>query len=297
MMEQIMEDYIQHLIMEAGLAQGTAAGYRGDLRGFVVFAQNAGITRWQDIGLSVLVSWIHTLKNQGLKSATLSRKLAALRGFFKYLRKEKITNLDPAAVLDNPKKEETLPKVLSHEEIVRILDKMESPANVGDFRDLAMLELLYASGLRVSELVSLKLGDIDLESGYLRCIGKGNKERIVPIGDQAILSVRNYLTAARPSLVKNQGERTLFLNRRGKGISRQWFHSMVKIRAQKAGISAEVSPHTFRHSFATNLLIGGADLRSVQELLGHADVSTTQVYTHLTDQRLWEAYRKNHPRA
>jgi integrase/recombinase XerD len=160
-----------------------------------------------------------------------------------------------------------------------------------------MLELLYAGGLRVSELMRLSLRDVDCESGYLRCVGKGNKERIVPIGDKAREAVKNYLAVARPGLVKSPNERALFLSQRGKGMSRQWFWRMIRARARQAGITVHISPHTFRHSFATNMQTGGADIRSVQELLGHSDVSTTQVYTHLSDQRLLEAYRKSHPRA
>lgn len=296
-LERVVEDYIQHLIVEIGLAKGTASGYRSDLIGFARFLEGKGAKDWACVDLPLLTTWLHTLAGAELKAITIARKLSSLRGFFKYLQKEKIILSDPLILLDNPKKNETLPKVLSNEDIVRILDRMSPPENPADIRDLAMLELLYASGLRVSELMNLKLGDIDLEIGYLRCVGKGNKERIVPIGDKAVAAVKNYLTSGRPAVAGNPTEPSLFLSRRGKGMSRQWFWTMIKRRAENAGLTTPVSPHTFRHSFATNLLIGGADLRSVQELLGHADVSTTQVYTHLSDQRLREAYKKSHPRA
>jgi len=297
MMDHTIEEFVQYLLVEVGLAKSTAAGYRGDLTDLALFLDDKGINEWSSVDMSVLTTYIHTLRNRGVKPVTVARKLSAMRRFFQYLRKEKLVDTDPVALLDNPKKADILPKALSNDDIVRILDSMNPSGDPRDMRDLAMLELLYACGLRVSELVGLRLRDVDLDAGYLRCIGKGNKERIVPIGEKAVTAVKNYLTVSRPVLAVNPSERALFLNRRGKALSRQWFWSMIRQRAQKSGLTLSVSPHTFRHSFATNLLIGGADLRSVQELLGHADVSTTQVYTHLSDQRLREAYRKSHPRA
>lgn len=296
-MEQAVEEFIQYLTVEIGLAESTAKGYRGDLRNLLVFLEQKEIPQWSMVDLPLLTGYFHQLRSKGISPATLSRKLAAIRSFLRYLKKEKWIDADPGIFLDNPRKDIVLPKALSNEEIEVILNTLNPPKDLAAIRDLAVLELLYASGLRISELVNLQLKDIDLDLGYLRCLGKGNKERVVPVGEKAILAVRNYLAAARPQLVTRPSERTLFLNRRGKGLSRQWFWSMIKERARQAGIEKSVSPHTFRHSFATSLLIGGADLRSVQELLGHADVSTTQVYTHLSDQRLKEAYKKSHPRA
>ncbi|MCL1804425.1 MAG: site-specific tyrosine recombinase XerD [Clostridiales bacterium] len=295
--EQAVEEYALYLVVEIGLAKSTAAGYRGDLMGFVRYMSQKNIDGWDSVDLSLMTTYLHDLRSKGVKPVTISRKLSALRGFFHYLRKEKRMASDPAAFMDNPKKAEILPKALSNEDVERILDSMDPPGSLADIRDMAILELLYAGGLRASELLSLQLRDLDLDLGYLRCIGKGNKERIVPIGGKAITAIRNYLTSCRPVAAADPGERAVFLNRRGKPLSRQWLWGMVRDRAGRAGIQAQVSPHTFRHSFATSLLIGGADLRSVQELLGHSDVSTTQVYTHLTDQRLREAYKKSHPRA
>ena len=295
-METVIEEYRRYLLFELGLAQSTASGYCGDLHGLLLFLEAKNVAAWSAVDVPMLTSYMHLLNQEGLQPATLSRKLSAMRGFFQYLKKEKLTEGDPLAFFDNPKKGETLPKALSHETVVQILNSMQPPADARDFRDLAMLELLYACGMRVSELVGLRLMDVDLDAGYLRCIGKGNKERIIPIGDKAVAAVKDYLVFRREA-AKNPAERSLFLSQRGKALSRQWFWRMIKERAEKAGVDGNVSPHTFRHSFATNLLIGGADLRSVQELLGHADVSTTQVYTHLTDQRLREAYKKSHPRA
>ena len=296
-MEDYIEQYVQYSIVEMGLAKGTALGYRGDLVHFLSYLVEKETPHWAAVDLPILSGYVHELHRKGLKPATISRKLSALRSFFHYLLRLHHIDVDPMAYMDNPKQVESLPNVLSNAEISQILDALKPPQNHADVRDLAMLELLYACGLRVSELLSLSMSDVDLESSYLRCIGKGNKERIIPIGDKGVSAVRDYLTLCRPTYLKNPSERCLFLSQRGKKLSRQWFWRMMKRRGDKAGIHTPFSPHTFRHSFATNLLLGGADLRSVQELLGHADVSTTQVYTHLSEGRLREVYRKTHPRA
>ncbi len=296
-LEQAIDLYTQYLIVELGYARSSVKGYRGDLAGLLTFVSEKKLNDWSAVDASFISSYLHNQREKGISPMTLSRKLSAIRGFFKFLTKEKLVSVDPMIYIDNPKRSETLPNVLSNEEIEIILNNMIPPKSLTDIRDLAMIELLYACGLRVSELVSLKLIDVNLDEAYLRCIGKGNKERVVPIGDKALDATGKYLNACRPLLVKNTNERCFFLNRRGKALSRQWFWTMIKQRADRAGVKTRVSPHTIRHSFATNLLIGGADLRSVQELLGHADVSTTQVYTHLSDQRLREEYRKRHPRA
>ncbi|MDR1194426.1 MAG: site-specific tyrosine recombinase XerD [Peptococcaceae bacterium] len=295
-MENKIADFAQYLIVEKGLAPGTAKGYQGDVQDLFHYLERKGAAAWNQVDLPLLTGYLHQLRRREISAATLSRKLTALRGFFRYLKRENLIDDDPGLFLDGPRQLSQLPKALTNEEIVRMLDSLTPPKSLVEMRDLAMLELLYACGLRVSELVGLKLRDVDLGLGYLRCIGKGNKERIVPVGQKAVTAVRNYLTAVRPAWVSKPAERTLFISRRGKPLSRQWFWRIMKERARKAGIEKEVSPHTFRHSFATHLLIGGADLRSVQELLGHADVSTTQIYTHLSDQRLKEVYKKNHPR-
>lgn len=283
--------------MERGLSESTGKGYAGDLKGLALFLEEKEVTQWSQTTPDHLSSYIHRLNTEGIKPSTISRKLAAIRMFFRYLKKEKIIKEDPGTFLDTPKAQLLLPKVLSQTEMGKVLDSLEPPKDLADLRDLAIMELLYASGLRVSELTGLELNDVNLDLHYLRCLGKGNKERIVPIGNKAIEALRNYLTAARPLWLKTGREKTVFISRQGKPLSRQWIWRIIKDRAKKAGIEKPVSPHTFRHSFATHLLVGGADLRSVQELLGHADVSTTQVYTHLTDQRLKEIYKKSHPRA
>lgn len=296
-MEKKIEDFVQYLIVERGLSESTGKGYAGDLKGLSLFLEEAGLTSWNQVESDTLSAYIHRLNADGNKPATISRKLAATRMFFRYLKKEKIISEDPGVFLDTPKAQMLLPKVLSQSEMGRVLGSLEQAKDLTDLRDLAIMELLYASGLRVSELTGLELNDVNLELHYLRCLGKGNKERIVPIGSKAIEALRNYLTAVRPLWLKSTRERAVFISKQGKPLSRQWVWRIIKDRARKAGIEKPVSPHTFRHSFATHLLVGGADLRSVQELLGHSDVSTTQVYTHLTDQRLKEVYKKSHPRA
>jgi len=328
-MERYIEEFGKYLTIEKGLAEKTVKSYQSDLLlllkylqsqnqrgsvchgevGSVAFstekcdyaglpvAHTAPFSQWSQIDKYHLSAYIYYEKKKGLQPSTIARKIAAIRRFFNYLLKEGLISADPSICLELPKQPFRLPKDLSQAEMAQLLDSLEPPANAVDFRDLAMLELLYAAGLRVSELLSLKISDVDLNLGYVRCIGKGNKERVVPIGGRAIETVKNYLTVARPQWVKNNQERTLFLNQKGRPLTRQWFWQMINKRARKAGINKHISPHTVRHSFATHLLEGGANLRSVQELLGHASVSTTQIYTHLTDTRLLEIYKNTHPRA
>ncbi len=296
-MEKKIEDFVQYLIVERGLSESTGKGYAGDLKGLFLFLEEKGLTAWDQVSPDMLSAYIHRLNTEGNKPSTISRKLASTRMFFRYLKKEKLVKEDPGAFLDTPKAQLLLPKVLSQGEMARVLDSLDPPKDLTDLRDLAIMELLYASGLRVSELTGLELNDVNLELHYLRCLGKGNKERIVPVGTKAIAAMQNYLTAVRPLWLKSPREKAVFISKQGNPLSRQWVWRIIKDRARKAGIEKPVSPHTFRHSFATHLLVGGADLRSVQELLGHSDVSTTQVYTHLTDQRLKEIYKKSHPRA
>lgn len=306
-MKETIEGFAQYLLFEKGLADHTIAAYTRDVSKLQAFIDQANalaqernspvIDSWKEVTGHHLSAFIRQEKILGAQPSSLARYGASLRRFFKYLLHKGMIQKDPSLDLDAPKQAAKLPKDLSQNEVAAFLDRLDPPKDAPSYRDLAMLELLYASGLRVSELMSLRISDVDLELGYVRCFGKGSKERIVPIGNRAITTIRNYLTVARPQWLKDQREKTLFLNQRGRPLSRQWFWQMIKTRAKQAGIEKEISPHTFRHSFATHLLYGGADLRSVQELLGHADVATTQIYTHLTDRKLKEIYEKNHPRA
>jgi integrase/recombinase XerD len=242
------------------------------------------------------VSYLLHLQTQGKATATIARRLAALKAFYQFLVREKRIKNDPTANLESPKLEKRLPKVLTVSEVERLLGQPDlvQPAGI---RDRAMLELLYATGIRVSELVSLSLADVSLDMGYIKCEGKGSKERIVPLGTIAIRSCREYLQAARAKLVKERPESALFVNHHGHRLTRQGFWKIVKKYAHDARVDKEITPHTLRHSFATHLLENGADLRSVQEMLGHADISTTQIYTHVTRGHLKEVYARTHPRA
>jgi len=245
---------------------------------------------------NVIMSYLFQLQLEGRSPATISRRLAATRSFYKYLVSEDILSKDPTADLESPKLVQKLPRVLTVEEVDVLLGQplISEPPGI---RDKAMLELLYATGIRVSELVSLNLEHINLESGFIRCFGKGSKERIVPVGDVAVRFLKEYLARGRSRLIKAGKTPALFINQHGRRLTRQGFWKIIKKYALKAKIYKEITPHTIRHSFATHLLENGADLRSVQEMLGHADISTTQIYTHLTKQRVKEVYNRTHPRA
>ena len=236
------------------------------------------------------------LQAKGRAASTISRSLAAIKAFYHFLVREQIIQRDPTINLDAPKQEKKLPRVLSVEKVVELLEQpdLKTPAGI---RDRSMLEVLYATGLRVTELVSLKISDVNLNEGYIRCVGKGSKERIVPLGTVAVKYLQFYLDHARKFLASDPAEDTLFLNHHGHGLTRQGFWKIIKKYAEMIDAEDLITPHTLRHSFATHLLENGADLRAVQEMLGHADISTTQIYTHLTKNRLKNVYEKAHPRA
>lgn len=250
----------------------------------------------QEVQQHHIAAYLGYLHEAGRANATISRNLASIRSFFHFLVREDFILQDPTIHVDTPKIEKRLPRVLTPEEIERLLRAPDQSTPSG-MRDYAMLELLYATGIRVSELVSLKSTDVHLSSGFLRCMGKGGKERIIPIGEYAVQALDNYLQQARPHLVRKTKDEALFLNHHGTQMSRQGFWKILKKYAQEAGILKDITPHTLRHSFATHLLERGADLRAVQEMLGHADISTTQIYTHVTKGRLKEIYAAAHPRS
>lgn len=298
-----IEEYISYLAVERGLAENTLEAYARDLSQFASFAAHAARgedePREEDVmgaGQSLVADFIADGIESGMSAASASRRLSALRGFYRFLVREGHISRDPTANLETPRQAQRLPRVLTCEEVDRLLAAPRGD-DARSLRDCAMLELLYASGLRVSELISLSARDVDLEVGYVRCIGKGNRERIVPVGQAAATAINRYLALGRRELASARDDGSLFVTGRGVGMTRQAFWKMIKRRAMEAGISAQITPHTLRHSFATHLLEHGADLRSVQEMLGHADIRTTQVYTHLTQTRLREVYDKHHPRA
>lgn len=289
-----ISEFANYLSVERGLAQNTLESYERDLRQFEGFLKERSISI-PDVAQTNIVDYLLHLKRKGRASSTVSRTLASIRAFYGFMWQEKYIKTNPASNLDSPRQEKHLPKVLSVAEVERLLEMADTRTPAGQ-RDKAMLEVLYATGLRVSELIALDISDVDLEFGYVRCIGKGSKERIVPLGTKAIEALRQYITHGRVKLQKGVGGHKLFVNQRGRGLTRQGFWKILKKYARMAGIKGEVTPHTIRHSFATHLLENGADLRAVQEMLGHSDISTTQVYTHVTRKRLKEVLASAHPR-
>ncbi|NLY54673.1 MAG: site-specific tyrosine recombinase XerD [Firmicutes bacterium] len=296
-MEQLVEEYLTYLNVERGLAVNTLEAYGRDLRSYVRFLKEHKVTSFLQTDRDTVRAYLEHLHNLGRAASTISRNLAALKSFYQFLVSESLMKEDPTIHLESPKVLKRLPRVLNLSEVEALLNQ-PSLEDAFSLRDKAMLEVIYATGIRVSELVALNLSDVNLEAGYLRCVGKGNKERIVPLGSVAVKYVEMYLDLGRPELTKNNSsEVALFVNHHGRRLSRQGFWKVVKRYAKEANIDENITPHTLRHSFATHLLENGADLRSVQEMLGHADISTTQIYTQVTRNRLQEVYKKSHPRA
>lgn len=295
MLLDLVDEFVVYCALERGLAQNTLESYGRDLRHYAQFLGTEGSLDHTHSGATIL-AYLDSLSQQGLSTATAARRLAAIRAFYGYLDQERKVAEDPTRHLVSPKLRRRLPEVLTVTEVVRILEgpDLETPAGL---RDRAMLELLYATGMRVSELVKLGLNDWTPNPPRLRCRGKGDKERIIPIGRSAVEMVARYLKNARPRLLRGRDPGVLFLNHRGREMTRQGFWKLVKKYTALAGIERDITPHTLRHSFATHLLENGADLRSVQEMLGHADISTTQIYTHVSRARLKQVYDESHPRA
>jgi integrase/recombinase XerD len=299
--ERLMLDFLAYLELERGLSRNTLEAYRSDLLQFGLYLERAGVAvsaaSHPEIAafLSELASGSE--ERAGASAATLARKVACLRSFYRHLRREGAIEHDPTAELRGPRKTQRLPRVLSRDEVMRLL-RQPRGTDPRALRDRALLEVMYACGLRASEATGLELADVDLEEGVLRARGKGSKERIVPIGSAAVAALRAYCRRGRPlQAAAGTGETRLFLNRRGAGLTRQGLYKIVQGHARAAGLEQKMSPHTLRHTFATHLLAGGCDLRSLQEMLGHADLATTQVYTHLSAERLKDAYFSAHPRA
>lgn len=295
-MSDWIAEFTNYLSVERGLASNTLESYGRDLRQYAAYLAANNVPHPEAVSREAIVQYLLQLQSQGKATATIARRLAALKAFYQYLVRERLCDEDPTRNLESPKLERRLPRVLSVAEVERVL-RQPDVRTPGGLRDRAMLELLYATGIRVSELVSLNLGDVNLEQGYLRCVGKGSKERLVPVGSFAQDSLRTYLGQGRPKLIRDPHEQCLFVNHHGRRLTRQGFWKIVKRYAELAKVDKAITPHTLRHSFATHLLENGADLRSVQEMLGHADISTTQIYTHLTRVRLKEVYSRSHPRA
>jgi len=294
-MDHLIDQYIQHLTIEKGLSANTIESYQRDLCRFIDFLEYNGIKDISESDTTVLLKYIIEMRKEGLSARSRARHIVTFRGFFRFLLKEKILASDPTEIIDLPKTGLHLPDFLSVEDM-RLLLKMPDTRNPKGVRDAAMLELLYAAGLRVSELINIQLGTLYLEAGFVRVLGKGSKERVVPIGAFARESLETYIHTARPLLLKNIQSKYLFVARAGKPMTRQGFWKLLKKYAKEAGIEKKITPHSIRHSFASHLLEGGADLRSVQIMLGHADISTTQIYTHVAHEHLVKMHRKYHPR-
>jgi integrase/recombinase XerD len=286
--------YLTFCRVEKGLAANTLAAYAADLERFREFRKGRGGTGAP--GVEDLRSWIDGLHAAGLSNRSIARHVTTIRNFFSFLVREGVAGEDPAEHVRAPKQWERLPKFLNGEEIERLLSAPDQAQPKG-LRDRAMLQLLYASGLRVSELCRLGIGDLNATAGVVRATGKGNKQRLVPVGKEAIQALEGYLQTGRPALLKGRGSRYLFVTSRGGCLTRQAFWKLLGSYGRRAGIFRGITPHVIRHSFATHLLEGGADLRSVQVMLGHADISTTQIYTHVVRTRLRETVDKHHPRA
>ena len=290
-----IEAFLGYISLERGLSGNTLIGYRRDLDQCAAFLASNGALNWRTVTGSQAGEWIHSLSTAKYTVSSLARKLTAMRGLSRFLVREKIREDDFTALLSAPKVVRRIPGTLSPEEVARLL----SAPSGGDpraLRDRALLELFYSSGLRVSELAALMLQQIDLENGFIRVFGKGSKERVVPVGGRACDALTAYVTAGRPSLVRSKTGSQFFLNNRGLALSRVMLWMIVKKYAKRAGITKLVKPHALRHSFATHLLTGGADLRAIQEMLGHASISTTQIYTAVEEKRLLEHHAKFHPR-
>jgi len=293
--QELINAFLNYLSVERGLSPNTLISYRRDLASYGDFLSRRHIDALSRITKSDITDLMFYQKDKGISPNSIARHLAAIRMFHRFLVRERIVKVDPSGLIDTPKLSRKIPEALSLNEVDTLLAQPQIRSAQGA-RDKAVLEALYATGMRVSEAVGLKIDDLNLDIGFLLCIGKGNKERVIPLGKKAIAAIKRYLEFSRPRLLgKAQSER-LFLNRFGKKISRQSLWKIIKKYARQAGIKKAIRPHTLRHSFATHLLERGADLRSVQEMLGHANISTTQIYTHINKERLKSIHRMFHPR-
>ncbi len=292
MISEILKSFLVYLSVERGLSQNTLSSYEGDLTKFLSFLDRTG-RNYQSFNREDLVDFIDHLRDRSYALSSLSRFISSVRTFCRFLLIERERADDPAENIHIPRRWEQIPRVLSIDDVLSLLEA--DMTNRYATRDAAMLELLYSSGLRVSELITLEIDRVDLESGFIRVTGKGSKERLVPVNDRAIRRIKTYLSGLRPMILKNRRSSYLFLNNRARPMTRQRFWQTIKTYGKKAGI--ELSPHTLRHCFATHLLENGADLRSVQKMLGHSDISTTQIYTKVTTERLRKEFEKYHPRA
>jgi integrase/recombinase XerD len=294
-LDVLADQYLNYLRIEKGLSKKTIESYSADIARYLNFLKTEKVKNIRDAGTPFILKYLIVLREEGLSARSRARHLVTLRGLYRFLSKEGILEHDAARLVDLPRIGLKLPDVMSIKEVEQLIDIPDTGKATG-LRDSSMLELLYAAGLRVSELVNLKLQDVNTEAGFIRILGKGSKERVVPIGLYAKQKIDAYVKTARPLLLKHHTSRYLFIARAGKPMTRQAFWKLLKRYALQGGIKKNITPHSLRHSFASHLLEGGADLRAVQEMLGHADISTTQIYTHITREHLRKIHEKFHPR-
>ena len=295
-MDSLVDSYLHYLVVEKGLSRNTIESYGRDLRVFLDFVEGRGIRSFRQVTRGDVLAFLKELQGRGLSVRSVSRALISLRGLFRFLLLEGHLEEDPVEEMEIPRPPRSLPHVLSLQEVERILEAPDPGTPLG-VRDRAMLELLYATGMRVSELAGLAPEGVDIQVGFVRVKGKGDKERVIPIGEVARERLDIYLREGRPRLLKGRESPYLFVNRQGRGLSRQGIWKLIKRYALEAGVLTPITPHTLRHSFATHLLERGADLRFVQVMLGHADIGTTQIYTHVNQEYLRRLYQEYHPRA
>jgi len=294
-MDHLLDQFLHYILVEKGLSKNTIDAYSHGLNRFLDYLRRKGIQEMSKVSKLDIRAFLLVLKRQGLSTRSVVRNLAAIRSFFRFLIQEGILDANPIEELESPKIERKLPEILTLKEVEQLLGQPNSQTPLG-IRDRTMLEVLYATGMRVSELTKLPVQQVNLEGGYVLVFGKGSKERIIPLGSEAMKWIALYLNSARERLAKRKESPSLFINRSGRGMSRQQFWKNIKAYGRRAGIRKRISPHLLRHSFASHLLEGGADLRSVQLMLGHADISTTQIYTHVTGERLKKIHQRYHPR-
>ncbi len=294
-MEVLVDRFIDFLENDRHLSLNTLQSYKRDIEQYINYLRQMKIDSIEKTRKATIIAYLLHLKKIGRATSTISRNLASIRSFYQFLTKSNIREEDPTTDLESPKVEKKLPQILSTKEVELLLEQPKC-VDLKGFRDKAMLELLYATGIRVSELISLDISDIDMDMGFIRC-SKGNKERMVPIGSLAIQAMQEYIEKARKLLIQDKGQEALFVNINGGRLTRQGFWKIIKQYKNQAKISKDITPHTLRHSFAAHLLENGADLRSIQEMLGHSDISSTQIYAQIAKNKIKDIYKKTHPRA
>ena len=294
-MEALVQKFVNFLERDKRLSLNTLQSYRRDIEQYFIYLQEINLQNITNTNKTTVIAYLLYLQKKGRATSTISRNLASIRSFYQYISKNKIVENDPTSELESPKVEKKLPQILSTEEVELLLEQPQC-VDLKGFRDKAMLELLYATGIRVTELITLNMQDISLEMAFIKC-NKGSRERMIPIGSMAVAAVKEYLVKSRPLLIQKIDEKALFVNINGGRLTRQGFWKIIKQYKNQAKINKDITPHTLRHSFAAHLLENGADLRSIQEMLGHSDISSTQIYAQIAKNKIKEIYKKTHPRA